>query len=439
VGHRLDGFGTQVFTFNNNQKIDLLGKLEQLNIRYVRLTRQGTWEQMRSLRELTDRLSIEWVYTVWSAPGELSDEKGMLEDLPGFTRWWVEQVEALTREGMKPRYVELMNEPDSMGHWSTGIAPEAYNSVVKAIRKALDERGFLDIGIVGPGLAHLDWGQHNTTWIEALDVHGIESLAAWSTHSWDDGDLCRGGASCIERQSRPFQSVTRGQDGRKPVFVTEYGSKETEYQGGRYPNPASTVWCADADHGRRYYSVTNTVAYAVRLYENSLALLNSGANVPFVWQLADEVSELNELGKSWGLIDIEGRPKPAFVALTTLCPTLPIGARVVRAPDQSSNRLYASVFVHEDDIVVAISNDVNVSRTSTIRLRNVAGRLEVGNAVAFEMERRGDPATMEPDIGRIVERRLPPVIRDGGGDHLFHVSLPASSTLTVVLRRSPSI
>ena len=61
----------------------------------------------------------------------------MLEDARGFAKWWVEQVGALARDGMTPHYIELMNEPDSMGHWSTGIAPATYNSVVKGFRDAL--------------------------------------------------------------------------------------------------------------------------------------------------------------------------------------------------------------------------------------------------------------------------------------------------------------
>ena len=48
LSHRFGGFGTQVWAFNNNPQVDLEQKLAALNIRYVRLTRQGTSEQMSS-------------------------------------------------------------------------------------------------------------------------------------------------------------------------------------------------------------------------------------------------------------------------------------------------------------------------------------------------------------------------------------------------------
>lgn len=434
LSHRFGGFGTQVWAFNNNPKVDLEQKLAALDIRYVRLTRQGTSEQMRSLRELTDRMQIEWVYTVWSAPPGLADSRGVLEDVRGFAKWWVEQVGALARDGMTPHYIELMNEPDSMGHWSTGIGPATYNSLVKRVRDALDRSGFASVGIIGPGLAHLNWEEHNTKWIDALDPEAVAALAAWSTHSWDDGDLCRGGSSCIETQWMAFQRATRRKDAHKPIFVTEYASKEATFHGVSYPRPEST-WRTDAG----YYSATNTVAYAVRLYENSLALLNSGANVPFVWQLVDEIAELDSLGKSWGLVDINGRPKPAYTALTTLCSKLPVGAAVVRAPDQSSNTLYAAAFVHEDRTVVAIANDSDVSRTSTIRLANAFGPLEILDVTAFELGHRGEPSIGEADIGRVVKRPLSLVFPEDASEQAFQVRLPANSTMTIVLRSSETI
>ena len=342
LSHRFGGFGTQVWAFNNNPKVDLEQKLAALDIRYVRLTRQGTSEQMRSLRELTDRMQIEWVYTVWSAPPGLADSRGVLEDVRGFAKWWVEQVGALARDGMTPHYIELMNEPDSMGHWSTGIGPATYNSLVKRVRDALDRSGFASVGIIGPGLAHLNWEEHNTKWIDALD-----------THSWDDGDLCRGGASCIERQWPSFRRAFERQDAAKPVFVTEFGTKETTYNGVRYPHPGQeTLFPDHASEPTRYYSATDTVAYAVRLFENSLALANEGANVPFIWQLVDEPSELLELRKSWGLVDLEGQNKPAFQAIATLGSAIPEDALVVEPPKQMADGLYAAAFIAGDAVVV---------------------------------------------------------------------------------------
>ena len=437
TSHRFDGFGAQVWVTNNNPRVDLERKLAELNIHYVRLTPYGaTWPQMQSLRDITDRLGIQWVCTFWSAPPELADEHGVLQDVRGFTDWWMQQIDEMAARALAPHYIELMNEPDSMGHWSTGMAPSTYNEVVKALRRELDGRGLPNVGIVGPGLAHLDWDGHNETWIGALDREAVASIAAWSTHSWDDGDLCRGGASCIERQWPSFRRAFERQDAAKPVFVTEFGTKETTYNGVRYPHPGQeTLFPDHASEPTRYYSATDTVAYAVRLFENSLALANEGANVPFIWQLVDEPSELLELRKSWGLVDLEGQNKPAFQAIATLGSAIPEDALVVEPPKQTADGLYAAAFIGGDAVVVAIANDTRENITSTIRLLNADDGLRIVESSAFSAERLGDPLTAEPDIARVTHPLLELFRGSQPGEYGFPVTLPRNSTLTVALGR----
>jgi len=430
-----DGFGAQIWAFNNNSEVDLPALLQQLNIKYVRLTRQGaSWEQMAALREITDRFGIRWVYVVWSAPDELTDGKGMLRDVAGFSRWWAEEVDSLATNDVRPHYIELMNEPDSEGRWSTGIDPRIYNELVKSVRNRLDRHGYGDIDIVGPGLAHLDWRDNTSKWMRALDPRAVSALGAWSTHSWDDGDLCRGGSSCIESQWADFGTAARSQDAAKPVFVTEYASKETNFHGVQYPHPDNRTRF-DVEDGYGYYSATNTMPFAVRLVENTLALLNKGANVSFVWQLVDEETELVRDRKSWGLVDLKGNAKPAFGALKTLCSRIPVGAQVVAPPDQTEHEMYSAAFVHRGKVVVAVANDTGAEQTSRFRLDRAGTGLSIVEATAYRLHHRGNPDNGEPDRGRALVQHLE-LTAVGGGDYTFDATLPADSTLTVVLQKT---
>jgi hypothetical protein len=432
-----DGFGAQIWAVNNSPEVDLPSLLQQLNIKYVRLTRQGaSWEQMASLRKITDRHGIKWVYMIWSAPDELTDSKGMLRDVAGFSRWWTEEIEALNTNDVRPHFIELMNEPDSEGRWSTGIDPRTYNELVKSVRNQLDGRGYGDIDIVGPGLAHLDWQGNTSKWIGALDPKAVSALGAWSTHSWDDGDLCRGGSTCIEQQWTDFGAAARNQDAAKPVFITEYASKEANFHGVQYPKPENrTRFDVDRRHG--YYSATNTMPFAVRLVENTLALLNKGANVSFVWQLVDEEVELVRDRKSWGLVDLKGNTKPAFGALKTLCSQIPVGAQVVAPPDQTENTMYSAAFVHRGKVVVAVANDTNAAQTSRFHLNRAGTGLRLVEATAYRLDYRGNPDNGEPDRGRAVAQRLE--LRAAGPDaYTFDATLPADSTLTIVLQKTMS-
>jgi hypothetical protein len=430
-----DGFGAQIWAVNNSPEVDLPDLLEQLNIKYVRLTRQGaSWEQMNSLRKITDRYGIKWVYMIWSAPDELTDGKGMLRDVAGFSQWWTEEIDALTTNDVRPHYIELMNEPDSEGRWSTGIDPRTYNELVKSVRNRLDGRGYDDIDIVGPGLAHLDWRGNTSKWMRALDPKAVSALGAWSTHSWDDGDLCRGGSSCIEKQWTDFGTAVRNQDAAKRVFITEYASKEANFHGVQYPQPENrTRFDVDTRHG--YYSATNTMPFAVRLVENTLALLNKGANVSFVWQLVDEEVELVRDRKSWGLVDLKGNAKPAFGALKTLCSRIPVGAQVVAAPDQTEHEMYSAAFVHGGQVIVAVANDTGEEQTSRFRLDRAGMGLSIVEATAYRLHHRGNPDNGEPDRGRAIAQQLE-IKTTGSGGYTFDATLPADSTLTVVLQKT---
>ena len=72
----------------------------------------------------------------------------MLNNIPGFATWWKDEVDYLYTNGMPVEYIELMNEPDSWGAWSTGITYSDYNLLVKDLRPKTSR------GIAEPAALH---------------------------------------------------------------------------------------------------------------------------------------------------------------------------------------------------------------------------------------------------------------------------------------------
>ncbi|UCC21819.1 MAG: hypothetical protein JSW23_08380 [Planctomycetota bacterium] len=187
ISHRFDGFGAQIVG-RDRKGGELRRVLRELNIKYIRMEssrRGGKWEDIEKIRKLTDSLGIKWICMTWRGPRKWEDSKGNLksEHVGDFAQWWLEEVTEFSKHGIRPEYIELMNEPDSDGQWSKGISPENYSNLVKATRAALDKADFADVGIAGPGATHLNWAHHSRDWIDALDSDAVEALAAWSTHS----------------------------------------------------------------------------------------------------------------------------------------------------------------------------------------------------------------------------------------------------------------
>jgi len=415
--HTFDGFGAQIWGYQ-----DIEDELEELNIKFVRVVAGASWPQLQTMRALTDSLGIEWIYMIWGAESQFTDENGMLIPVrvADFAEWWAQQIEEMDSYGVCPHYIELVNEPDSGGSWSTGIDPADYNTLVKSVRTELDTRGYTDVGIVGPGLSNLGWDNHNGLWIGALDSTAVDSLAAWSSHMWDDGSLCDDGAACVDASWPELGTAISGKDpsGAKPVFVTEYATKDHEFHGVTYPFPEVTAG----------YNATDTVPYAVRVFENTLALLNNGTSAPMLWVLKDE----SWFSKMWGAVDPSGSPKPLYHALKTLYPKLPVGAYVVQPPAQPDEGFYGAVFVYDGGMTVALANDSESEQTRTIQLTGAAPGLQIIENIAFEMDTPGNPSTETPDIGRTVSRPLS-LVENVPGTYTIDVTLPADSTLTVVI------
>lgn len=436
------GFGAQIWPYCSHEKYPDLHKyrkkaIDELNIRYVRITRErASIKDLQKTRQMTDKLGVKWIYMIWST-GRRFSEKRNLNDIEGFADWWLDEVQKLHADNIPIEYIELMNEPDSRGQWSTGITPDQYARLVTILRKKLDAKGFTNVGIVGPGLSSLSWSRP-AQYLNAMDANSAAAIAAWSTHTWaDDTPDC--GPLCIEKHWPKFAVGADRLNPSIPKFVTEYSTKMRFFHGVEYPMPDDYGKWND-DNLYPYYSSSNTVPFAARAFANTLALLNSGASVLCYWQLNDEPTEVSPPGfrdrkhKSWGIIDLHGKPKPPYLALKTLYPNIPIGAKVIAQPNQRSNDLYASCLTHDNKVILAVANDKASTISTTITLKNAPAGLKVVNALAFEMSVKGNPHIGQPDKPKVTNKKLK-LIPIADSTYTLNLTLPQDSTITIICKK----
>jgi len=446
ISHTFLGFGAQIWghgsdaTYPNLEAIRQQA-LSELNIKYVRIDNTAALAPMQRTKAMTDALGIKWISMIWAAPGAYTSG-GMLSDIPGFATWWTNHVLYYESNGIPIEYIELMNEPDSGGSWSTGITYSDYNLLVKDLRPKLDTAGLQSTGIVGPGPAGL-WAYPGYS--NALDATGISSVSAWSTHLWDN--VNNSGPSVENTVETQFVNYALGDNANYIRIVSEYATYIQNVDGYWYPHAdryhidqaGNDTLYYDEARTFPYYSQTNSMPFAVKVYENTLSILNGGANVPMVWQAIDEPVEVqptnfnkDDKHKSWGLLDLWGNPKPVYGALKTLYPEIPVGANVLVPPDQTANDLYTAAFTKDNKVIVAIANTTSTSQSNTIYLTNGPGDLEIIKATAFERTYFGDPADSDPDIGQEVSKSLT-LVETSPGDYSIDVTLVAHSTLTIVM------
>jgi hypothetical protein len=439
TSHEFMGFGAHIWGYGNTTEYPNLldyrqQALEELNIKYVRIenvAETATLTDMQATRAITDALGIEWVYMAWIAPGFM-DGSGMLNDIPGFATWWKDEVDYLYANGMPVEYIELMNEPDSWGAWSTGITYSDYNLLVKDLRPKLDTAGYSNVGIVGAGPAGMDVCDD---YMNALDANGIAAMAAWSAHSWGSADAPETETRVRDNMTIPGDAV----DATLPKFVTEYATHERNFHGVSSP-PGDNYGGWNDSNVFPYYATANRIPFGVRTYANTLGLLNGGANSPFIWQLIDEPTETitGSKRKNWGGLDLWGNPKPVYGMLKTLYPKIPVGSMVITPPNQSGNATYTGACRNNNLIVIGIANEQDTSQNNTITLTNAPEDLAIAEALAFEPSDWGDPSIGEPDVGIEVSKTLTlnPL---SATSYSIDTSPVRDSTLTIVLTVKPDL
>jgi len=388
-----------------------------LHISHIRITRDSdSYDDMRELKRVTDARGIKWLYVIWVPDGKYLGLDGQLADVPGYARFWIETVRELDREGCRPHFIDLVNEPDYFG-----IPPAPYNELVKLVRKELDKAGFADVRIAGPGLTHIG-AENMDRYMKALDANAVKAIDVWATHAWEDAwDDSGGSVSITENRAAQFVGMCRERDATKPVWYTEYATRQIRFHGIRYPHP---------DNESDNYCASFTMPYAARVYENTLAILNGGANIPFYWCSQDWWGSR----KQWGYIGPQGEKKPVYHALRALYGNIKPGSRTAVPPDDMWRApVYSGVYINEADrtIVVGMANTADSPRKAVIRLKNAPGRMKIVRAEAVEIDKSGDAARKIADVARTVEK--PVKLGRKGGDNMLETEIPSDGMLTVIL------
>ncbi|HOK67526.1 MAG TPA: hypothetical protein PK054_09225 [Anaerohalosphaeraceae bacterium] len=436
VSHPFGGLGAQIWAGDNF----IAPLLTSLKIRYVRLEATPDWASvsqtpptdgfrssfdqyvaanygsarlsaMQNTCQLLRQLGIAAVFNQFHYPSAWRNVWGALEPEhhQDVALLWGAQLAYLRSYGIVPEYVDLFNEPE--GTWNCRVPPEQYNDVLKRVRQELNERGFESVQIVGPGLAYLDHNGGGALWVGALDETAVASLGAFATHAWDEVYLQGCGPEFLRQRWQPFYAAVRAKDpmGQKPIFVTEYMTANRIFHGVEYPSPGSAYT----------YSASDTVPFAIRVFENTLSLLNGGASVPFVWEAADQ----SWSDSGWGLQRraADGSVKrPVYYALRILTDLVPPGAQVLSAGPQEPG-IYCAAFRYDNGIILAAVNGTESSQSRIVRL-NSSQPKEWVCALSYSAEGIGDGS-------RFLRLTEPNVVE---------LTLPSDTALTAAFEFSPN-
>ena len=299
-----------------------------------------------------------------------------------YATFWGAMLSYLNDHGVRPAFIELANEPN--GTWNGRITSPNYNTLAAQTRNVLDAHGFSDVGILGPGLNVLG----DTSWVDALDSTSVDSLAGWSTHTWDDW-------KGIDAQAQIFENAVDAKDPNKPIFITEYATSIMTFNGASYGSPESGGDAADQP------------AFAVQSYNNILALVNHGAGALVFWEAADQ----SWSNLTWGLKRENGSNRPSYFALKTLLDLLPDDSTAVEQT-WSDAEITAAAFLADDKLIVALANTTDSTEARTLNLANALGVLQFDQALQYD----GFTTLLSYSMS----------------DNLVNVSLPAESSQTLV-------
>lgn len=399
TGHSFDGLGAQIWS--GDMSVEPL--LADLKMRYIRMELGPNWnnapdpptgqsresfdayvaanygaarlQNMKNTAAMLDSLGIESIFNQFHVPPAWQRIFWPYElrsaNYQDFAILWGAMLAYLDSEGIRPEYVELFNEPD--GAWNCRVSPAGYNTVVKLVRAEMDYRDFEDVQIVGPGLAYLNHNSGGRNYINALDSEAVEALGGFSAHAWDETFLQGCGPEYLRQQWIPFGNAIAAKDpqGQLPIFITEYKTGNRRFHGVDYPRP-----------GENYpSSAASTMPFAVRVFENTLSLINSGASVPIIWEAADK----NWEDSSWGL---QMRPaqasarRPSYYALKVFADIIPPGSQVITAGLQPDNDIYLAGFVTDTGVALAAVNSTNQTKTKAVAFTNT-DHLELIGSMAY--------------------------------------------------------
>jgi hypothetical protein len=413
VSHPFAGFGAQVWS--GDTRIESL--ITSLNLKYVRLKFGGNWNPptdatqaemdayvalrydgnvgIRNTYAILTAHNIAVIGIFFEGPSIWLGEDNLLhsENFDDFVRLWVSIAYYMHMNNMPIRYIEMFNEPE--GNWNIRVPAASYNKVVKLMRAELDSRGLTEVEIIGPGLAYL---YHGSAWISALDADGKAALGAWSTHAWDEGWGHKDALPDFldQRWQDYFGAAVRSADSAhsKPIIVTEYATGVQAYNGVTYGN-----------------DYTETSQFAQRCYENSLTLVNNGANVLCYWEAANQSWQSSPMS---GYLRTDSTRRPVYEAMMTLASHVPDNAMVLRKT-WNDPVISAAGFIGDNQLVLAFANSTANTVTRTVKVTGITSFL-MTSAQAFES-------------GTVIDKS--PSLSFDYDSGSLEIVLPPESTLTV--------
>ena len=280
-----------------------------------------------------------------------------------FATFLAAQIDYLATQNVFPSYVEMANEPN--GEWNGYISPTQYNNLVQQTRAQLDAHGFTNVGIIGPGLNEIGgtrtWnGNTVSDWIAALDTDGVNSLAGWSSHTWDDW-------AGLESKVQVFNNAINAADpgGSKPVFITEYATAVSTFGGVDYGSTDAGGAAADQSE------------FAVRVFDNTITLLNGGASTLILWEASDQ----NWSSAAWGLRRQNGTERPGFTAFEALLTELPDDAFAIEGLGNDGG-INTAALTDGNKLIVAMANITDQTYQREIQFNDVSV-LDLDRVVRF--------------------------------------------------------
>jgi len=414
----LMGFGAQIWS--GDTRIESI--LTPLNLKYVRMKFGGSWApptdatqaqmdayvasqydgnaSIRTTYAMLNRLGIKVIANQFEGPPAWLGSGHRLNsaNFDDMARLWGSIAYYMQDHNMPISYIEMFNEPE--GDWNVYVPGADYNNVAILLRAELDSRGLTNVKICGPGLAILG---NAPNWFNALDSTGVASLGAWSTHAWDEG---WGHTDALpsyldSRYKIYFDPYVLAKDPNrtKPVIITEYATGVLTYNG--------VTFTSDEAY--------DSNQFAERAFENTLTLINNGANILAYWQAAD-LDWMTQGTSGFMRKQSNGSTlRPVYYAMTTLMPLIPDGASVLTKTWNDAN-ISAAGFIGTDRFVAAFANSTAATVSKKIKVMGVTS-FSIIEAKAFIN-------------GSVVDK-----LADLHFDYAtstFDITLPRESTLTVV-------
>jgi hypothetical protein len=417
VSHVFGGFGAQVWAGDTR----IQPMLTSLNLKYVRMKMGGNWSPpvdstqaamdtyvaskldsdsaIRTTFSMLNSLGIKVIANQFEGPSSWLGTSNRLKsaNFDDMARLWASMAYYMQNHNMPISYIEMFNEPE--GDWNVLVPGADYNTMAKLLRQELDSRGLTSVQICGPGLAYL---YNAPGWISALDAQGTAALGAWSTHAWDEGwgHTAELPAFLDSRYKVYFDAYVLQKDPSrsKPVIITEYATGVLTYNGLTFSGDA----------------VYDSNQFAQRSFENTLTLINDGANVLSYWQASDH--DWMSSGTS-GLMrkqSLGSTYRPVYYAMLTLMPNIPVNSMVL-TKTWNDSQVSAAAFVSGDTFAAAFANSTAQTVTKTVQFNNVS-TLTLTKAEAF--------------VNGVIIDKLPTLAIDYETKQLV-ITMAPESTLTI--------